>query len=262
MFSSHSTIGNALVDFGARLGHALALFAMQVFVWLGELCQLLIGSFAVTIFASIIVGILYWAGSQISNSRFVAIPNRAMPIQALDMDKSMPNETSEEPDRFPMPDKFPMSEDLLPAEDRLFIQVQDVVDGLKCAFLYSIKTKHDRPFLRSYCSNQTIANVSLMKDFSLMTKGELDGRCVEAPLRLWFRIRVYEGPEIRVALTAVRTEPGWKVCAQQVYNTSEWPSWRLRGTLPSTTTDSHVYLFRKTNMEMRLTLYNILSCEK
>jgi len=261
MFGPNSIIGYALVDFPVPLRRNLALFILKtyrhwnglcpwsdpefctrVFVWLEAFCLWLALSLTYLILFNLLSGTFYGARACIRNLFSRPASKHTMPVQVPD--QRMPNEISM-PDRFPKPDRFPMPEDLLPPEDGLFIQVQ-YADGLKCAFLYFLKAKEDMPFLQSYCCNQKMENVSLIKDLSMITKRELEGSA-EAPLRLWLRVRIDRGPEYRVAVTAMRMEPGWTVTKQRVYRSSDWPYSLQRGSLPRTMADSHVHLIRKTD---------------
>jgi hypothetical protein len=183
MFGPNSIIGYALVDFPVPLRRNLALFVLKmyhhwsglcpwsdpesctrVFVWLEAFCQWLAICLTYSILFNLLSGTFYGARACIRNFLSRPASKHTMPVQVPD--QRMPNEIS-------MPDRFPMSEDLLPPEDGLFIQVQHA-DGLKCAFLYFLKAKEDRPFLHSYCCNQTMENVSLIRDPSMMTKRELE----------------------------------------------------------------------------------------
>lgn len=223
MFGPFSIIGYTLVDFPVLLGQELENFvykayrhwvgplSMKGFVWLLSFCQWLAFSFTFVILFILLSGTYYGARAGIRQSCSRPAPKQTKPVQVLK--QRMPEE-------IPMPDEFPMSNDLPPPEDALRIRVQ-TDDGLICALYYSLKAKGDRPVLHSYYCNKQLQNVTLIQDLSTMTmKRSKDGAGSE--LRLWLKVRLYQGPEIRVAVAATRREPGWIVTKDRVHWTSEW----------------------------------------
>lgn len=212
MFGPTSILGYTLIDFPVLLGEELGsrafriywpwigpTLSMRAFNWFESFCQWLAFSCTFVIIFCLVSGTFYGARACICKLRSGSATTQAMPVEV-----SMP-----ESDNL-----------LLPAKDGLRIQVR-TDNGLEFKFYYFIKANGDRPLLHSYSSNETIENVSLIKDPSMLTSTKSwEGE--PAPLGLWLRFRVYRGPEIKVAVIAMWREPGWLVLNQRVH-----PEWEV-----------------------------------